>query len=198
MKKNPKRFKINWWKIGFLLLLSANLALIAVVAGRLLERREPATEQVKQKVKDHIKVGSFETNREQLNQTISSYLEPFQAEKLSYEVLVGSTTLMFEGTYEFFSYQVPLYIYLNPYQLEDGSIRLDIESFSVGTLPLPAQDVLRYVKSSYSFPDFVTIDPKSASIVVDLTKLKNKQGLYLKAKQIDLINDTIRLDLYKK
>lgn len=77
MKKNPKRFKINWWKISFLLLLSANLALVAVVAGRLLERREASTEQVKKKVKDHIKVGSFETNREQLNQTISSYLDPF-------------------------------------------------------------------------------------------------------------------------
>lgn len=198
MPTKSKQQRLNWWKWGFLFLLAANLAFVAVLSGRLLERREPELEQVVKPPKKALKIGSFETNREQLNHTISRYLEDYQTKNLSYEVVVGTTTVMFEGTYEFLGYQVPLYIYFNPYQLEDGRIQMDIASFSVGTLPLPAQDVLRYVKASYSLPPFVTISPKKGTIILDLTKLSNRQGIYLEARQIDLLNDKFRLDILKK
>lgn len=190
--------KINGWKWGFLFLLAANLAFLTVVLGRLIEVREPATSQVIKRADQAVKIGSFETNREQLNQTIQDYLKAYQTKTLSYSVVVGKTTVLFEGTYHFLGYQVPLYIYFAPSQLEDGRLRLDITDFSVGTLSLPAQDVLIYLKKSYNLPQFVTIQPETGSIMIDLTKLDNKAGIYLKARQIDLLNDHISLDIYRK
>lgn len=190
--------KINWWKWGFLLLLAANLALVTVLSGRLVEKREPKTPELAQKAKQAIYLGQFETKREDLNRLISHYLTDYQTKNLSYEVVIGTRTVLFQGTYDFLGYQVPLYIYLTPYKQENGSILLAIDSFSVGTLPLPAQDVLRYVKASYKLPKMVTIDPKAEAIVINLNKLDNKQGFYLKAKQVDLLNDQIILELYKK
>lgn len=197
-KVTGRRRRINWWKWSFLLLLAANLALVVVLSGRVLEKREPKTPQLTQKASKSIYLGQFETKREDLNRLISHYLEDYQTKNLTYEVVVGTRTVLFQGTYDFLGYQVPLYIYLAPYKQEDGSILLAIESFSVGTLPLPAADVLRYVKASYKLPNLVVIDPKSEAIVLDLTRLDNKQGFYLKAKQVDLLNDQIVLDLYKK
>lgn len=191
-------FKINLWKWAFLLLLIMNLAFITVLSNRLLQVREPVTEKLSKTAKGDVSVGLFTTDREAINQYLSLYLDTFQTKDFKYQVLVGSTTVLFEGAYQLFGYQVPLYVYFSPYQLEDGTIRLDIDSFSVGTLPLPKKEVLQYIKSSYQIPDFVTIDTKNENIHIDLTALDNEQGIYIKAKTIDLLNDQIAFEIWKK
>ena len=51
-----------------------NLAFVGVVASRLLQVREPATENISNNQKKSIKVGTFSTNIEQLNDTVAAYL----------------------------------------------------------------------------------------------------------------------------
>jgi uncharacterized protein YpmS len=190
--------RINGWKWAFLILLMANLAFFTVLSNRLLQVREPATEKLSKVADDDVQVGLFTTDREAINQYLTLYLDSFQTKDFKYQVFVGSTTILFEGAYQLFGYQVPLYVYFSPYQLEDGTIRLDIDSFSVGTLPLPQKEVLQYIKSTYEIPDFVTIDAKKETIHIDLTALDNDQGIYIKAKTIDLLNDQIAFEIWKK
>lgn len=190
--------RINLWKWAFLLLLACNLGLGLVLAGRLLERREE--DLVIQQAADglDLQLGTFTTNREQLNQTLATYLEDYQSKEFSYQVLVGNQTILFEGAYKFLGYQVPLYLYLTPYPLEDGTLRLSVDAFSVGTLPLPAKEVLQYIKSSYDLPDFVTVQPKKETIHIDLRAIDNKEKIYVKADTIDLLNDRIVFSILKK
>ncbi|HEO7107654.1 TPA: DUF2140 family protein, partial [Streptococcus agalactiae] len=42
------------------------------------------------------------------------------------------------------------------------------------------------------------IKPKKSVININLQDLKNKEGIYLKATAIDLVNDNFSFDIFKK
>lgn len=197
MKQNLSG-KINWWKWGLLLLLAINVAFVGVVASRLIQVREPSAETLKTTTAKSVKVGTFTTNKEQLNDTVATYLKDYQSKKFTYKVYAASSSILFEGSYELLGYEVPLYVYFEPNRLENGAVQLKVTSFSVGTLPLPELEVLQYIKSSYDLPDFVTISPKKSTITINLQSMKNDAGIYLKATTIDLVNDNFSFDIFKK
>lgn len=196
LKKNGK--KINWWKWGFLLILAINIAFVGVVASRLIQVREPAAENVSSKQTDSVKVGTFSTNREQLNETVAAYLEDYRTDQMSYTVYATSSAIMFEGTYTLLCYEVPLYIYFQPSCLDSGAVQLKITSFSVGTLSLPKSEVLKYIKSSYKLPSFVEVLPDESAININIQNLENDADIYLEATTIDLVGDQFNFDIYKK
>lgn len=198
MKQKNNGNKFNWWKWGFLFILAFNLAFIGVAASRLIQVREPDAEKVTANKVKGVKIGTFSTNKEQLNDTIATYLTDYQSKKMSYKIYAASSEILFEGSYELLGYEVPLYIYFKPYRLANGAVQLQITSFSVGTLSLPEAEVLQYIKSSYKLPSFVQIVPKKSVININLQKLDNSEGLYLKATSIDLVNDKISFDIFKK
>ncbi|MGT2933019.1 YpmS family protein [Streptococcus catagoni] len=193
-----KQLKIKWWKWAFLFLLAFNLAFVAVIASRLVQVREPDSKHISNYQEKDVKVGTFVTNRSQLNKTVASFLKDYQSEKISYKLYSSSSSIIFEGKYQLLGYEVPLYIYFQPIGLKDGSIQLQVSSFSAGTLPLPESEVLQYLKSSYQLPSFVEVQPKQSSIIINLRKIENNAGIYLSAKKIDLVNDQISFEIYKK
>lgn len=198
MKLNKNETKTNWWKWGFLLILAINVAFVGVIASRLIQVREPAAQSISSKKADNVKVGTISTTREQLNDTVASYLKEYQTKKTSYSVYATSSAIMFEGTYTFLGYEVPLYIYFQPSRLESGAIQLKITSFSVGTLTLPESEVLKYLKSSINLPDFVEVLPKESVININIQDIKNDADIFLKATTIDLVGDQFNFDIYKK
>ncbi|MFS6068044.1 YpmS family protein [Streptococcus agalactiae] len=198
MKQEKTGRNLNFWKWAFLLLLAINLSFTAVIASRLIQVREPNTGKISTGLQDKVKVGTFTTNKSQLNKTIALYLKQYQTKKMNYKIYAASSSILFEGSYQLLGYEVPLYIYFEPYRLTNGAVQLKVTSFSVGTLPLPEKDVLQYIKSSYKLPNFVDIKPKKSVININLQDLKNKEGIYLKATAIDLVNDNFSFDIFKK
>ncbi len=168
-----------------------------VLYTRIQTDREDLTKLVQTSTED-TKVGTFSTNREQLNQTLTNYLKEYQTEEFSYQLFVTSQQVVFEGSYQIFGVTIPLYIYFQPSKMEDGSILLRITEISVGSLSLPKAEVLAYLQKNYKLPAFVKIDSEQAQVQVQLTELKNKFGLYGKANTIDLYNDQFIVDIYRK
>lgn len=195
MKKN---LTINWWKWACLLLLALNLAFVAVIASRLIQVRETESQQLVQSKVKKVKVGTIISNRQQINDTVASFLQSYQSKEFNYKLYTSSSSIVFEGKYKLLGYEVPLYIYFQPSSLENGAIQLEVTSFSAGTLPLPEREVLQYLKSTYKLPDFVTVSPKKSLLVVNLQSIENQQGLYLESKKIDLVNNEISFDIFKK
>lgn len=198
MKQRIIGKKINIWKWLCLLILAINLAFIGVVASRIIQIREPEAENIATKTKGGIKIGTFSTTKEQLNKTVVSYLEDYQKKGMTYKLYATSSQILFEGTYILLGYEVPLYVYFQPSRLENGAVQLKVTSFSVGTLPLPEDQVLKYIKSSYDLPKFVKIQPNQSTITINVQNLDNEEGIYLKAQTINLVNDDISFDIYKK
>ncbi|WP_422803593.1 YpmS family protein [Streptococcus sp. FT1-106] len=198
MKQRIIGKKINIWKWLCLLILAINLAFVGVVASRIIQIREPEAENIATKTKGGIKIGTFSTTKEQLNKTVVSYLEDYQKKGMTYKLYATSSQILFEGTYTLLGYEVPLYVYFQPSRLENGAVQLKVTSFSVGTLPLPEEQVLKYIKSSYDLPKFVKIQPNQSTITINVQNLDNEEGIYLKAQTINLVNDDISFDIYKK
>lgn len=198
MKQRIFGKKINIWKWLCLLILAINLAFVGVVASRIIQIREPEAENIATKTKGGIKIGTFSTTKEQLNKTVVSYLEDYQKKGMTYKLYATSSQILFEGTYTLLGYEVPLYVYFQPSRLENGAVQLKVTSFSVGTLPLPEEQVLKYIKSSYDLPKFVKIQPNQSTITINVQNLDNEEGIYLKAQTINLVNDDISFDIYKK
>ncbi|CYU87068.1 TPA: YpmS family protein [Streptococcus suis] len=192
-----KAGNLNIWKWLFLAQLALLIGCGIVLYTRIQTDREDLTKLVQTSGED-TKVGTFSTNREQLNQTITNYLKEYQTEDFSYQLFVTSQQVVFEGSYQVFGVTIPLYIYFQPSKMEDGSILLRITEISVGSLSLPKAEVLAYLQKNYKLPAFVKIDSEQAQVQVQLTELKNKFGLYGKANTIDLYNDQFIVDIYRK
>ncbi|HEM4054060.1 DUF2140 family protein [Streptococcus suis] len=192
-----KAGNLNIWKWLFLAQLALLIGCGIVLYTRIQTDREDLTKLVQTSGED-TKVGTFSTNREQLNQTITNYLKEYQTEEFSYQLFITSQQVVFEGSYQIFGVTIPLYIYFQPSKMEDGSILLRITEISVGSLSLPKAEVLAYLQKNYKLPAFVKIDSEQAQVQVQLTELKNKLGLYGKANTIDLYNDQFIVDIYRK
>ncbi|HEM2651119.1 TPA: YpmS family protein [Streptococcus suis] len=192
-----KAGNLNIWKWLFLAQLALLIGCGIVLYTRIQTDREDLTKLVQTSTED-TKVGTFSTNREQLNQTLTNYLKEYQTEEFSYQLFVTSQQVVFEGSYQIFGVTIPLYIYFQPSKMEDGSILLRITEISVGSLSLPKAEVLAYLQKNYKLPVFVKIDSEQAQVQVQLTELKNKFGLYGKANTIDLYNDQFIVDIYRK
>ncbi|MFI3101502.1 YpmS family protein [Streptococcus suis] len=192
-----KAGNLNIWKWLFLAQLALLIGCGIVLYTRIQTDREDLTKLVQTSGED-TKVGTFSTNREQLNQTLTNYLKEYQTEEFSYQLFITSQQVVFEGSYQVFGVTIPLYIYFQPSKMEDGSILLRITEISVGSLSLPKAEVLAYLQKNYKLPAFVKIDSEQAQVQVQLTELKNKFGLYGKANTIDLYNDQFIVDIYRK
>ncbi|MCQ8260153.1 DUF2140 family protein [Streptococcus suis] len=188
---------LNFWKWLFLLQLALMLGGGLVLLSRFQTKREDLTKLVPTNQTD-TKVGTFTTDREQLNQSIANYLKEYQTKDFSYQLFVTSQQVVFEGSYQLFGVTLPLYIYFQPFKMEDGSILLQILEISAGSLSLPKADVLAYLQKNYKLPSFVKIDSQEAQVQLQITDLENSLGLYGKANTIDLYNNQIIVDIYRK
>ncbi|MDO4634954.1 MAG: DUF2140 family protein [Streptococcus sp.] len=198
MKQNQIGKKNNLWKWGFIVLFAVNCGFFVLIGSRLLQKPSDLTQIKKTKRVATTKIGTLVTTKEQLNTAINSYLVDYQSSNTQYQTYITNSGILFETTYTLLGYKTPLSLYLQPYRLETGAIQLKITSFTVGTLSLPESEVLQYIKSSVKLPDFVEIIPKKSVININLQNIKIKEKLIIKAKTVDLINDKITFDLYKK
>lgn len=193
-----KNKRFNIWKLLFLILLACNLALVCVATYRILTPQEQVVHRKNQDDSHDVKAGSFITNRDELNNMVSSVLKKYQSKKLTYQFYATSNDVMFQGTYKLLGANIPLYVYFKPHVLNNGNLQLEITNVSAGTLSLPKKEILSYITSTYKLPQFIIIKPNKSQVLVTLKDLEFADGLYAKAEEFDLTTNNIRFDLYKK
>lgn len=195
-KERREKTPINIWKWLFLGLVSFLLATSLVVWTRFSTVREDVRQLQTPSQGGDVKIGSMTTTRAQLNETIKVMLKSYHLS--DYQLYADNQQMLLEGKMDFLGKEYPLYIYFQPSKLEDGSILLTLKDFSVGTLKLPKKTVMQVLSTNKDLPDFVKIDSKEATIKIELAKIKNEMDFYVKANTIDLYNDQIIFDLYRK
>ena len=125
-------------------------------------------------------------------------MEDYQTKDFTYKLYASNQLVLFEGEYVILGQKIPLYIYFQPSKLDDGSVLLTVSEISAGTLGLPKAEILTYLKKTYKLPDFISVDVENASILIQTTAITNNLGIYVKANTIDLYNDQIIFDIYRK
>ena len=195
--RQKKKKKTNIWKWLILILLAAVLGLGLVLMSRVTTYRED-TSQIAVKKGAETKIGTFMTTRDQLNDTVATYLKDYQTKDFTYKLYASNQMVLFEGEYVLLGQKIPLYIYFQPSKLDDGSVLLTVSEVSAGTLGLPRAEILTYLKKNYKLPDFISVDVEASSILIQTTAITNNLGIYVKANTIDLYNDQIIFDIYRK
>lgn len=190
---------VNRWKIAFFLLIGILIGVSLFVYVRVSAVREPQLEEqtkitAKQTTGDPVL--QVQMNKKQMNELIDYSLQEFLSNsKMTYRFYLENQALL-NGTFKVLGKDIQFYLYFDPFVLENGNIELQAKSLSIGTLSLPILEVMNFIKKSYDIPEWIEIHPKKKTIIVNLNKFQLQNGMYVRARKMNLIDDDIRLDLY--
>ena len=183
------------WKWLFLGLLAFNLALVSVVAYRIMTPVE--TTSSVPLPKGATKIGKYSMTREELDAALTDFAQDYSTDKMRFKVKVTNSKIVFESSYKVLGHPVPLYVYFTPVVSESGAIVLHVSELSAGTLKLPVSDALKMIKRSTNLPDYIVIDSKKGKVTLNIQSMKNEKGITARAQSLDLVNDRIEFDIYK-
>ncbi|BCB04431.1 YpmS family protein [Bacillus sp. KH172YL63] len=185
----------NKWKVGFFLLLGLILAGIIIITAMVFMPIEDDALPKNSKDSNQEVGFNVDTNKRDLNLIIQHYIEEEGLEgPVDYDVqLKDDVELM--GSVPVFTTNLDFKLDFEPKALENGDILLKQKSISVGSLNLPVTYVLKVLRDSYHFPDWVKIQPNDELIYVSLQEMKLKSDIKVRAKEFDLEEDRIKFRL---
>ncbi|MGM0854352.1 MAG: YpmS family protein [Bacillota bacterium] len=184
----------NKWKVGFFVLLGVVLIGLAIIVSMIFMPIKD--DALPKNSKNTNQVGfNVETNKKDLNQIIEHYIEEEGMKgPVDYEVqLKDDVELM--GSVPVFTSNLDFKLDFEPKALENGDILLKQKSISVGQLNLPVSYVLKVIRDSYNFPDWVKIQPNDELIYVSLQDMKLKSDIKVRATEFNLKEDNISFRL---
>lgn len=134
--------------------------------------------------------------KEQTNKIISYYLNKMtEGDKIKFRFSLDQQALI-TGKFKFLGTPMNFYLYFDPIVLENGDIKLKATTLSLGKLKLPIKMILNYIERESSLPKWIQIDGDKKQALILFSKMKTENGASIKAKDIDLSNDSITFDIY--
>lgn len=189
--------KINAWKVAFIILLSLLIGTALYLSVGTMSKSEDQktlTTQTNSNATKRTNL-SVEMNKEQLNGTINYYLKSIQkGQSIKYRFLVDKSAILM-GTTKVLGQEVSFTLYSDPIVTSDGNIELKAKSVAVGSLPVPKNFIMNYVKKAYDLPNWITINSKKQTIMLNLKKLDIENGIQASATKIDLKTNVFKFDV---
>jgi uncharacterized protein YpmS len=186
----------NPWKLAFFALIGILIGTLLFVWIRINETGSKKSNIAVEAVTNEEPTFQVCLGKEQANKLINHYLQALQKDSsLKYQFTLENQAVL-AGTFGFLGHDLEFNLYFEPEVLENGDVQLEATSMSIGTLSLPVSEILKYARTSYKLPEWVEINPKDKTIIVHLSKYVLKNGMNLKAEQIDLEADDIKFGVY--
>lgn len=136
------------------------------------------------------------TQRDELEKVINKYLhEQVQSDGLSFTVTVNND-LQFHGDVRILGLKVPVSVGFDPILQANGDLVLEQRYFQVGALSLPASIVLEYINRSYTFPEWIMIQPVQKQVYLATTNMSSDSGVHVHVQKFDLNKDELQFDVY--
>lgn len=183
--------KRNYWKWAFW-----GLVIILVLTGGFIYSRVTAPVTVPNEANVPTKTAnSFEVtlDRKQVNALSSNYLDRLlKGNNIKYRFIVGKEYATVIGTTKFLGSKVQFAINFIPERQTNGNVLLRAKGLSVGRLNLPIKYVMGYIKKQYKLPNWVYVNQKKQTILLDLNKYSKNHALHYSAEQIDIKNGQFR------
>lgn len=123
-------------------------------------------------------------NRDQINALAKTYLTDETNGK--YTVTVTDENVQAKTTVTIFGQKMDAKLTMDPQTTADGNVIMVVKKVELGKLDLPVNVAMGYIKSMYSGPKGVTIQPDQQQIFLDLNQLTKKNGWTVRADQLDV------------
>ncbi|MGG3913720.1 YpmS family protein [Rossellomorea vietnamensis] len=185
----------NKWKVGFFVLLGMIiLGFVIIVSLIFMPVKDDALPDNNKNTNQQVGF-NVETNKKDLNLIIEHYIEEEGMKgPVDYDVQLKDDVELL-GSVPVFTSDLDFKLSFEPKALDNGDILLKQKSISVGSLNLPVNYVLKVIRDSYNFPDWVKIQPNDELIYVSLQDMKLKSDVKVRANEFDLKEDNISFRL---
>lgn len=186
---------MNRWKISFFLLagiIVAAIVYVFILIGATAES-EPIPPAKENTNASHTLTVS--STKEDFEGIANTFLQrAMKKEPLPVTIQVEDD-IMLTSELTVFSYTLPVTMHFNPIVQEDGNVLLKQSSLELGGLNLPPSTVLKVLKDSVTLPEWMIVRPKEEEIFIDLSDLSISGDLQVKAKEFNLAEDEILLEI---
>jgi uncharacterized protein YpmS len=136
------------------------------------------------------------TQKSELEKVINKYLhDNVDSDGLTYSISLD-TDVQFHGDIKIMGLKVPIIIGFDPIQQDNGDLILKQQYFQLGAISLPATVVLEYVNRSYSFPEWIVLQPIKKSIYLSTTNMSNDNRTRIHVQEFSIDNDEFKFDVY--
>lgn len=181
----PSRERVQGIITGIGITLVALVALVIVLILLPQDRTEVTD------TKPQIGQASFTVavDRKELNALVEQYLNNDPALKDKFRFEMTKSGMMVYGTYKLLGQNVDFGMKMVPEVTKNGGILLHAKSVAVGQLPLPVKYVMGYLGNMVDLPKWLTIDTSEQTILIDLGKAPEVQGMRVQAVTIDPAKD---------
>ncbi|MFR5662622.1 MAG: YpmS family protein, partial [Limosilactobacillus mucosae] len=127
-------------------------------------------------------------NQKQVNALANSYIKKIQkkSKKPQYRFIVGNQYATVIGHAKFLGVNVQYSMNCIPVKTSEGNILLKAKGLAVGRLNLPIGFVMGYIKKNYQLPDWVYINQKKKTILLDLNKYTKNKAVHAQADEINM------------
>ncbi|WP_170007098.1 YpmS family protein [Bacillus fonticola] len=190
------------WKRGFFLLLGLLLSVVIMLSvlifmpvGEPTEQERASGNSSEGALSQYAQVNA-QVTKQDLSAIVNDYIEEQNVNGPISYWLTFSDTVNLNGSLAVFGTEIELQMAFSPLVQENGDVLLRQESISIGQLQLPVDYVLKYIRDSYQFPEWVEILPNQERVYVDLDGLTLQSGAKVKLSSFDLADDDIRFTLY--
>ncbi|MGX7023884.1 YpmS family protein [Vagococcus hydrophili] len=195
-KSKIVQFFNNPWKTAFILLVAVLVGFSLVLINRITTPRmsyDKSAPKIETKSKPILDINM---KKAQVNESLNFFMKDMMEESgVDYSFNLENDALI-DGTFKLLGHETHFYLYFDPFVLSDGNVQLRAKSLSVGSLNVPIPAMINYISSTTDLPDWIEIDADAQIINLHLDKFKMKNGLAIKAKKINLIDDDISFSLY--
>lgn len=183
---------MNKWKVAFFILVGLIVLAVVYIFYLATAPTDQVPRPVAQKAEGNVLV--VQTTANEFESIAKQYLEDeIDKTPLPVEIEINESIQLF-STLTVFAVDVPISMDFDPI-VEDGNIVLKQTEVNVGKLNIPPKTVLKLMEDSIKFPSWITIMPNDEEIYVDVSRLKIASGSRVRAKEIDLANDKILLEV---
>ncbi len=186
--------ELNKWKVAFLMLATLVLMTLIVLSYLLFS---PTDNVNLINGEDDVVKGSVlkvQTTTNEFEAIAQKYLaEAILDSPIDVQLEVDEQIYLYSDLIVF-GVKIPIQMDFDPI-VDDGNIRMKQTKVHIGKLNIPPSTVLKLVKDSVNFPSWIIVQPEKEEIFVDLSRLNIADGNRVRAKEIDLENDEILLEI---
>jgi uncharacterized protein YpmS len=188
----------NVWKIAFLTLCGI-VVLVFIILFVLFQRYFPEVDEShfvqKQRTTEEATF-VIQTNKERLNTLIASKIKQAPSD-ISYMVELLDKNVQFRSSFQVLGQEIPVTINFKPIVVQNGDLLLEVETFSVGILNLPVDQVLKFITNWIEMEDWIVTYPSERVVEVKVTELRIDKNASMRFRFLtfDLEQNNIELEM---
>ncbi len=186
---------MNFWKIAFFTLLGilvAGAAYVLILFG-IHGDSDPIPEG--ERSEQPANSLTVKATKMDLEGIANTYINKAMSEEPLPVTLEVADDIILASELTVFSYKVPVVMHFEPIVRADGNLTLKQTNVEIGKLNLPPATILKVLKDSVKLPPWMIVRPKEEEVFIDLNALPISGDIQVKAKEFNLDEDEIILEI---